>query len=61
MKVYTFRWWKESIVHRQSCLDCGAALDRGPICVITSSCTHEGDWPTTPTTETRESAGESES
>lgn len=32
MKVYTFRWWKESIVRRQSCLDCGRALDRAAIC-----------------------------
>jgi len=33
MKVYVLRWWKESIVRRQACLDCGAALDLPPICL----------------------------
>lgn len=33
MKVYVLRWWKESIVRRRACLDCGAALDLPPICL----------------------------
>ena len=45
MKVFMLRWWKEPIVHRQACLDCGKALDRGPICTVTGSCRHEGAWP----------------
>ncbi len=32
MKVYSFRWWKEPIIRRQMCLDCGSALDLDPIC-----------------------------
>lgn len=32
MKVYVLRWWKEAVVRRQVCLDCGAALNLGPIC-----------------------------
>lgn len=32
MKVYVFRWWKQSVVYRQACLDCGAALDLPPLC-----------------------------
>lgn len=31
MKVY-LRWWKEPVIRRQACLDCGAALDLPPIC-----------------------------
>jgi hypothetical protein len=45
MKVYLFRWWKEAVVRRQACLDCGAALDRGPICVrYPGQHTHAGPW-----------------
>lgn len=32
MKVYFFRFWKEPLVRRQACVDCGAALDRLPLC-----------------------------
>lgn len=43
MKVF-LRWWKEPIVRRQACLDCGAALDRGPICTRFGRCTWTGEW-----------------
>ena len=33
MKVYLFRFWKQDVIRRQSCLDCGRALDRDPICL----------------------------
>jgi hypothetical protein len=26
------RWWKPIVVYRQSCMVCGKALDRDPIC-----------------------------
>lgn len=46
MKVYTLRWWKEPVVRRQSCLDCGRALDLPAICVVTGdSTTHTCDLP----------------
>jgi hypothetical protein len=32
MKVY-LRWWKDPVIRRQACLDCGRALDMDPICV----------------------------
>jgi hypothetical protein len=33
------RWWKEPIIRRQACLDCGTALDRDlpDICTITGT------------------------
>lgn len=40
MKVYTLRWWKEPVVRRQSCLDCGRALGRAAICVLTDTSQH---------------------
>jgi len=46
MKVYYLRWWKEPVVRRQACLDCGAALDRNAICTRTNSHQHrwKGPW-----------------
>lgn len=45
MKVHVLRWWKGSVVRRQSCLDCGRALDRGPICGrFPGNHRHEGTW-----------------
>jgi hypothetical protein len=38
MKVYTLRWWKGSVVRRQACIDCGAALDRDPLCLDGGPC-----------------------
>lgn len=32
MKVYIVRFWKDEVVYRQACMDCGKALDRPPIC-----------------------------
>lgn len=47
MKVYTFRWWKPEVIRRQSCLDCGKAIDRMAICTATGEEQHywEGPWP----------------
>jgi hypothetical protein len=36
-------WWR-GIVRRQACLDCGRALNRGPICTRFGRCYHEGEW-----------------
>jgi hypothetical protein len=46
MKVYLFRFWKEEVLYRQSCLDCGKALDRLAICTATGQDLHEwhGVW-----------------
>lgn len=46
MKVY-LRWWKEPVIRRQACLDCGTALDRDPICSsYPGQHAHEGRWST---------------
>lgn len=45
MKVYTLRWWKEPVIRRQACTDCGHALDRPAICTIYGACRWTGYWP----------------
>lgn len=45
MKVYVWRFWREAVVRRQSCLDCWVALDRGPICgTFPGQHEHVGPW-----------------
>lgn len=47
MKVYTFRFWKETEHPRQVCRDCGRGLNRLAICTSTREDLHEweGPWP----------------
>lgn len=46
VKTYVFRFWKDEEVRRQSCLDCGRALDRVAVCTGTGRDIHtwNGDW-----------------
>jgi hypothetical protein len=46
IKVYILRFWKQEVVRRQSCLNCGIALDRPAICTATGEDLHEwtGPW-----------------
>lgn len=47
IKVYSFRFWKQEVIRRQVCIDCGAALDRVAICTATGKDQHtwDGPWP----------------
>lgn len=33
-KIYIIRYWKDEVVYRQLCLDCGKPLDRDPLCEV---------------------------
>jgi len=39
-KYYIVRFWKEDVVRRQMCLDCGKPLDRKAICTATGEDVH---------------------
>lgn len=46
MKVHVLRFWREEVIRRQICTDCGAALDRRAICTTTGEDIHTwiGYW-----------------
>lgn len=40
MTVYTLRFWKDNVINRQLCLDCGKPLNREAICTLTGYDVH---------------------
>lgn len=46
MKIYIIRFWKQGVVYRQVCTDCGKPLDRTAICTALGHDLHRwtGPW-----------------